>query len=356
MNFLQRRIRILLLIASSLTASIAFGFDNIGHMAVAGLAYDELTVDQRAHVVAILKNHPYLEFITEGFPDGNVDGRDLVMAAATWPDLARGHVPQKGHASGDGGVTLKDTGYEENDPAVKEVKYNDGLLHRGWHFIDKALPVSEGSSLAPTQLPSTPAVNAVGVVNVLKAQLKSNEDDKERAYDIAWLMHLVGDLHQPLHAVNGISQTLPNGDKGGNLVVIKGYTNGAAELHAFWDDVLGKTAAADRKTHHPRLDRDIATANRVIVDVEKLPLGKDADNLDPAVWASESFKLAQQDGYDLRFEPTTVERPGQSEPAIELEANISEDYAATAKADASKQVRMAGHRLMKVLQDSLASQ
>src|ERR1051326_4796576 len=97
--------------------------------------------------------------------------------------------------------------------------------------------------------------NAVGVVKVLITQLKSNEADKEKAYDLGWLLHLVGDLHQPMHAVNGISETLPEGDRGGNLVEIKGATDGASELHAFWDEVLGKTAPAEKTPpHHPHLE------------------------------------------------------------------------------------------------------
>ena len=66
-------------------------------MAVAGLAYDELTTQQQDRLVVILKNHPKLDFITEGFPDPNIDGRDLVMAAATWPDLAEVIFPKQAH-------------------------------------------------------------------------------------------------------------------------------------------------------------------------------------------------------------------------------------------------------------------
>lgn len=176
-------------------SSIAYAWDNVGHMAVAGLAYDELTPEQQNRLVAILKNHPKLNFITEGFPDPNIDDRDLVMAAATWPDLARGHVSKPGTRDG-----ITDNGYEEKDPAIKQVKFNDGLLHRGWHFIDNPLWV--GQATPPPQLPKAPTVNAVEVVTVLITQLKSNEADKEKAYDLGWLLHLVGDLHQPMSLGN----------------------------------------------------------------------------------------------------------------------------------------------------------
>jgi hypothetical protein len=51
-----------------------------------------------------------------------------------------------------------------------------------------------------------------------------------------WLIHLTGDVHQPLHATTRVSQAKPHGDEGGNSVVVKGP---ALELHAFWDDAVG---------------------------------------------------------------------------------------------------------------------
>jgi hypothetical protein len=327
-------------------SSVAHAWDNVGHMAVAGLAYDELTTEQQDRLVAILKNHPKLNFITEGFPDPNIDGRDLVMAAATWPDLARSHVSKSGTPDG-----IIDNGYEEKDPAIKEVKFDDGFLHRGWHFIDNSLWIGNGT---PPQLPKPPEVNAVGVVKVLITQLKSNESDKEKAYDLGWLLHLVGDLHQPMHAVNGISATLPEGDRGGNLVEIKGATDGASELHAFWDEVLGKTAPSEKTPpHHPHLEKDVATADDVIADVQKLRLYKIDNNLDPTAWANESLQLAKRDAYDLNFVPITVERPGNSEPTQKLQTTLDAEYGVSAKRVARKQLRRAGHRLALILKDIL---
>jgi len=331
------RVAVISCITSIILGPFAFAWDAVGHIAVAGLAYDELSQDQQSRLVAILKKHPRLNFITEGFSAEEIDDRDLVMAAATWPDLARGKTSSRVPKADQ----IKDNGYEENSPAVEKVDYRDGLLHRGWHFIDTPLWVGNGS--APEQLPPAPAVNAVAVVNVLIRQVKSNEDDKERAYDLAWLMHLVGDLHQPLHAVNGISDTLPDGDSGGNSVNITGTTEGASELHAFWDDILGKTAKPDRRTGRPRLDQDAAVADEVITSVQRLSLrNRKADDLDPADWASESLQLAKKDAYNLNLEPFTIDRRGKD---VEImQAELDDSYEAAAKRDARKRVRLAGHR------------
>jgi len=39
-----------------------------------------------------------------------------------------------------------------------------------------------------------------------------------KSYDLTWLIHLVGDVHQPLHCVARITKGDPEGDKGGNDV------------------------------------------------------------------------------------------------------------------------------------------
>src|SRR5262249_39587347 len=59
--------------------------------------------------------------------------------------------------------------------------------------------------------------------------------EKLKSYDLSWLLHLVGDVHQPLHATTRVSATKPDGDDGGNGVELSSPAN----LHTFWDDVLG---------------------------------------------------------------------------------------------------------------------
>src|SRR5215472_6388154 len=129
----------------------AFGWDNPGHMAVAGLAYDELTAAQQGRLAALLQHHPALSLIQDGFPNGAPNDRELVMAAATWPDLAKRS------------KAFKDNGYEAKDPAVTKVVF-DNKMHKGYHFIDK--PLWLGDPPTPQDLPPVPEVNAVGVIKV----------------------------------------------------------------------------------------------------------------------------------------------------------------------------------------------
>ena len=45
--------------------------------------------------------------------------------------------------------------------------------------------------------------------------------DEEKAIYLTWLMHLVGDIHQPLHCTAVFREQFPNGDKGGNDAFVR---------------------------------------------------------------------------------------------------------------------------------------
>jgi hypothetical protein len=334
MKFMNIAKAALLLALASLLPCRILAWNSPGHMIVAGLAYDELTSDQQQAVVALLKLHPDLAPLMQGFPTGSTPtDRELFMASSVWPDLIK-----RGHPE------YKDIGYEMDKPAVTQVTF-DHIQHTGWHFID--LPLWVGTGDAPTNLPPAPEANAVGVINVLIKQLGSDEAVSAKAYDLVWLLHLVGDLHQPLHAVTGITEATPKGDKGGNDVVLLGETNNETELHAYWDDIFAKSSRPDRRTNRPRLDRDLVNASNWIADLKSGDLGPEASNLDPAVWARESLIIAERDVYNFELMQTIGGKKT-------LKATLDEAYHQTALADAKMRVRLAGHRLALILQSTVA--
>jgi hypothetical protein len=104
-----------------------------------------------------------------------------------------------------------------------------------------------------------------------------------KSYDLVWLLHLVGDVHQPLHATSRFTHSQPNGDAGGNFVALceKPCRN---ELHAFWDDLLGtgrKPDVAIRRIERlPRADARLAAID------------------DEAKWIRESFEIAENSVYE----------------------------------------------------------
>ena len=84
------------------------------------------------------------------------------------------------------------------------------------HFVD--VPFSPDG----TPLPEIPTPNAQTRINDFRAVLASNSPDALKSYDLSWLLHLVGDIHQPLHGTTRVTHSRPGGDDGGNGLGVVG--------------------------------------------------------------------------------------------------------------------------------------
>ena len=81
--------------------------------------------------------------------------------------------------------------------------------------------------------------NALTQIIVFRDTIASaTADDDVKSYDMVWLLHLVGDVHQPLHATARFSHDSPEGDRGGNDVLLCGDPC-KKNLHSFWDQAAG---------------------------------------------------------------------------------------------------------------------
>src|SRR5262249_46614881 len=153
-------------------------------------------------------------------------------------------------------------------------------------------------------------------------------DDSLKSYDLSWLLHLVGDVHQPLHCATRVSRTQPAGDDGGNLEGVRTCEACAVEkLHIFWDDLPGMG-------EDPQAGIQYA---KTLPPVD----GTEAGKLDEVVWVAESFRDAQQIAY---VEPIQA---GAGPFTLTLE------YQASAKRLADQRIALAGTRLANMLNAEL---
>lgn len=81
---------------------------------------------------------------------------------------------------------------------------------------------------------------AVSSVEVIKNAARVlgfnvNQTTAQRALFARYLIHVVGDIHQPLHSVSMYNETFPNGDRGGNSLKIQLMNGTLRDLHSFWD-------------------------------------------------------------------------------------------------------------------------
>jgi S1/P1 Nuclease len=252
----------------------AFGWNDRGHMTVAYIAYKQLTPATRDRANALLKLNPkysdWAATVDKEAPTASADDKNLMifMIAATWADQIKRD-----------STYIKDGGQGGNRPdgspdPGKNTGYDDLLMHKYWHFIDT--PFTKDG----TALPAIPTPNAQERIALFRTVLASTSADDVKSYDLAWLLHLVGDVHQPLHASTRVSSTDPDGDAGGNLVKL---ACSSCELHAYWDDLLG--AQNNLKTV-TKAARKLAKANAAL-----------AAKSDEKDWVAESFTESQQTVY-----------------------------------------------------------
>jgi len=252
----------------------ALAWNDRGHMTVAYIAYKQLTPTTRDRVNALLKLNPkyndWSAAVDKQAPGALPDDKNLMifMIAATWADGIKRDSTHTRDGSQNGN---RPDG--SPDPG-KNTGYDDLLMHKYWHFIDTPF-TTQG-----TALPAIPVPNAQKRIALFRTVLASTSADPLKSYDLTWLLHLVGDVHQPLHASTRVSSTDPNGDSGGNLVKLSCTS---CELHAFWDHLLG--TSNNLKT--------------VVKAARKLPAAEAAlaAKSDEKDWIAESFTESQQTVY-----------------------------------------------------------
>ncbi len=290
-------------------------------MAVGWVAYQHLNPAAKAAVNKLIAKNPSYKTWKNSLPANlSSEDRDLYvfMLATTWADQIKGDTSY--HNDGGSGGDRPPS----NRSATANIGYADKARHKYWHFID--VPFSPDD----TPLGLVPYPNAETETAVFREVLSSNAAAGLKSYDLVWLMHLVGDLHQPLHCTSRFTATQTSGDAGGNGVTFCSSTSQgcSGNLHAFWDQLLGPTSGT------PQQAAAVAAA---------LPsVAVDASDLDPHTWVGESFNLAQSSAY---ANPPVGNGAGPFQ--------YDQAYADQAKAVAEKRIVQAGLRLANILNTEL---
>ncbi len=318
----RTRVSILVVVCGlALMAGPVHAWNETGHMVVAYIAYKHLTPQARQTVDRLLALNPdVVAWINLLPPKGWDDnGRRLAafMYAATWPDVIKSK--QDYTSDGDQGGNRPPAGPE----ASRNIGYADKLKHQYWHFYDTPLS-TDGT---PTE--ASPEPNAATQFPILLEGLKNQTSDDIRSYDLVWIAHITGDLHQPLHTVSRFSKAHPTGDAGGNLVSVCSAPC-RLNLHGFWDGVLGAGGLQEALALGEQLD--------------KLPPPDGIDNTEVRQWISEGVEVAKQTVY---VAPIGPESPTA---AVNLPDRT---YRANARKVAEDRAILAGRRLARLLNDAL---
>jgi hypothetical protein len=289
-----------------------FGWDDVGHKITAYIAWQQMTPEVRDRVIKLLLSAPedsqlatfYLPY---GARSEEARRRDFFMIAATWADI------------------IRDRKFE-----TRYKKYH----HSNWHYTDTAWTVKDGK-VQLVDLSGEGGLALAKIIEFLKLET-SEASDSEKAIGIAWLEHLIGDLHQPLHASARITSTEPKGDQGGNLFLLTpaGTPRDKQEnLHWFWDSIVVRAEPNEDDLCDPDYVDPIA---RDIM--KKFPYAKMESRLalnDPEQWKQESFVIASTRVYS---------------PDLKRNEMPSSDYKKAAFRIAEERLALAGYRMAAVFQ------
>ena len=285
-----------------LLPNFAMAWGGAGHQVIAAEAYRALSPELKAQAFDVLKSHPDFAKWTNAYhPNATFDLAAYVfMRSSTWPDEIR----RKGN------------------------KYD----HPNWHFIDYPLR-PPAFAFEPDARPADNVLS--GIVECEKTLSDTNADPELRAAYLSYIIHLVGDLHQPLHCESLFTDVYPNGDKGGNDFFVMPNQTGV-RLHGIWDSLLGSSV-------NPRTQWNYAI--ELEAKFPKATLSVLTNHTTPREWSLESRELAIENGYlHGVLKGGTNQATAPSLPA---------DYTKSAKAVAERQGALAGYRLADEIQNHL---
>ena len=199
-----------MLIILSVLAITSFAWNATGHMVIAEIAYQRLEPSVRDKVDRLVASlHEEYRYISS------------FQQLAYWPDMIRSQKIE---------------------------------TYTHWHYID--IPFSTDGSVLKNIIDTDNAVWALQHIQKVVKNARANP--YERARFLAFMIHIVGDLHQPLHTVSNITAAYPDGDQGGNLYFIR-YNNKRVNLHKVWDEGVGVFQNASRFSDVNELVRNITT-------------------------------------------------------------------------------------------------
>ena len=309
------------------TAVPCRAWNSTGHETVAQIAYDTMPPEARAKIVAALKNHPrYEKDLLANLATGEDPDRAAFIRAATWPDMVRS----------------------------PENPLNRMDNHPVWHYVDYPYELDGviGDPVAEQWDGKSDPANLIQAMQKMRKELADPQTPPARiAIDLCWVEHLVGDIHQPLHAVSMYSKEYPRGDRGGNDEIIgnPGDLGNPGDmmnqspmlaLHTLWDDIEGLSL-------DPAVIRKLA--DRIEREHPADSMKDQIAELDVTAWAKESLALARTKVYLNGTLPHSVRVPGG--PFPDDAPPLPTGYEDAARAVADQRIALAGYRLAAVLEE-----
>lgn len=260
-------------IAAGLMPPNAKAWDHPGHMATAAIAFAEIKRErpeliEKIGLLMLKHPDPAPFWVAAEESHGNERTRRMFIQGSRWPDDAR--------------WTAQDR------PA--------------WHSARWAV-IAEDAPPKTRELAQSRGGTAVGQAIqalTLNAAVMTDPESKpnERALALTWVLHIMGDLHQPLHTADLFSKQYPTGNPAGGMgYVADPMANAGVQLHLLWDS---HTRRSVRLKDVDEYARDIVEQFPRSALSELQPYQGPGDFIK---WARESYQVAADWAYEIDTMP-----------------------------------------------------
>ncbi|MEW9838629.1 S1/P1 nuclease, partial [Mesorhizobium marinum] len=331
------RVRCLSLAAMVLvvwTPDGAKAWDHPGHMTTAAIAFAEIERQrpellEKIGLLMLAQPDRAPFWLAAGDAKGKERARRMFIEAARWPDDIK--------------FTVQDR------PTWHSAR---------WAIVaDDAPPEVREIALARGDQPTGNAIEAA----VLNSAVLANSESKpeERAIALCWMMHIVGDIHQPLHVSDQYSAISPTGNAAGTLEYVwDPLRDSAMPFHLLWDsNAMRSTEIADIDRYSAEIRQKFPRESLP----ELVPLtGPD----DYRLWARESYEVAVDFAYGYGIK--TVGDPNKDVDSDRLIGNmikyilegvspvqeappVPDEYWERLQREAQRRIALAGYRIADVV-------
>ncbi len=299
---IRRFLKFLVFTIFILHSSFCYSWFDAGHMVIAQIAYDRLDKLEKAEVDRLILVLKDAEPRYKGF-----------VKAATWMDGIKGT-----------GISFYDT----------------------FHYINQYYSVHPVKNM--------PSFNECNVVWTIERAVKTlkhqNSSDYSKALALRFLIHMVGDVHQPMHCTSRISESTPKGDRGGNDFLIqkipfgryKGKPATLSNLHQLWDSGVTFFAGIetdDYPAEKDKIDKNVEDIENYVSSLKRSERQSIINRVnrvsEPSEWALESYHLA------VKFAYSDIKERGR----------VSKGYTIRGQEIVKVQAYVAGSRLARILKE-----
>ena len=213
-------------------------------------------------------------------------------------EIAYAHLKPQSKHEADRLIAVLGAHYPSSDTFVKAATWADQVGSEGrlqlfsrWHFINRIYdPEKRLSQFKKSLYEARYQDNHLihGIKECERTLRNPRARDLEKAIMLRHLIHLVADIHQPLHCCELYSAEFPYGDRGGNRFRLSEISPDT--LHKLWDSGMGALPKMDRRPSQRQWELLRKRCETLLADHQDC--AQEVGVFSPDDWAEESYQLA----------------------------------------------------------------